>query len=369
MSFDALKIAKDSIKDLSPYQPGKPISELTREYGVTDVIKLASNECPLGPSQKVLDAIQQESKNLQFYPDGNAFELKNKIADIKKVSINQITLGNGSDDIFNFILRVFTDKDSEVIVSEYGFAAYAIATKAVGAKLVTAPAKDWGHDLEAMAKAVTSKTKVIFIANPNNPTGTWNKSSDIITLLNSVPKDVIVVVDQAYFEFMANEPAYIDAKNFIKDFPNLIVTYTFSKAYGLAGLRVGYSISTPEVSDLLNRVRLPFNVNALAVKAATIAMDDIEHLEKALDLNKSGLEQLENYANNLGLSYIPSRANFLTIDLGKPALPIYQSLLKLGIIVRPVANYGMPNHLRITVGTKQQIDRCMNAIFGIIENQ
>ena len=280
---------------------------------------------------------------------------------------SQITLGNGSDDIFNFVLRAFSGPGDEVIVSQYGFAAYAIAATVVGASVVQVPAVNWGHDLAAMFEAITEKTKVVFIANPNNPTGTWNTTTALKTFLDKVPEQVIVVVDQAYFEYMTDE-LYPDAKQWLSDYPNLIVTQTFSKAYGLAGFRVGYSVSSPEVADILNRVRLPFNVNALALVAAVAALRDKEHLNNSLSLNVSGLKQVSQAFKGMNLDFIATVGNFITVDIGCNGSEAYQAMLKQGVIVRPLGPYQMPNHLRISIGLEAENERCINVLKDVLFN-
>lgn len=355
-------LAVPGVRELRPYQPGKPIDELQREFGLREVIKLASNENPLGPSPKALAAIQTGLPELARYPDGNGFILKNAICEKFGFTPEQVTLGNGSNDILELVARTFVQPGQEVVFSQHAFAVYPIATQAVGGKAVIVPAKDWGSDLENMLKAITNETRVMFIANPNNPTGTWIKHDDLVRFLDQVPKHVIVVLDEAYFEY-AIHPAmpaegYPDGMQLLQGYPNLIVSRTFSKAYGLAGLRVGYAVSQPVIADLLNRVRQPFNVNSLALLAATAALGDEDHIEKSARLNVIGMQQFIEIFGQMGLTYIPSVGNFISVDMGKPAQSIYLELLKRGVIVRPVANYEMPNHLRITIGTDRE-----NSIF------
>lgn len=366
---DLFSLATKGVQALSPYQAGKPIDELKREYGVSDVIKLASNENPLGPSPKVLTAIQNELSELSRYPDGNGFDLKAVLANKHDVDENQITLGNGSNDILEILTRAFVTSEHEIIFSQHAFVVYPIVTQAVGAKAVVTPAKNWGHDLVAMQEAVTDKTRVIFIANPNNPTGTWLGKSELTTFLQNIPQNVLVVLDEAYFEFADNDSSAEDYPNGIeltKQFSNLIVTRTFSKAYGLAGLRVGYSVSDPQVADALNRVRQPFNVNSLALKSAEVAVADIDYLEKGLKLNADGMSDLITAFDKMGLSYIPSVGNFICVNVGDNAMKVYDDLLYQGVIVRPVANYEMPEYLRITIGTKNENERFISALKKVL---
>ncbi len=351
--------ATAAIQKLMPYQPGKPISELARELGLETIVKLASNENPLGTNPKVQVVIRENLAELTRYPDGNGFELKRAIAAKLNVEITQVTLGNGSNDILDLLARTFLSTESESIFSEYAFAVYPISTQAVGATANISPASsggEWvayGHDLDAMLARINDKTGIIFVANPNNPTGTWFGRQQLETFLAAVPPQVVVVLDEAYFEYV-DDPDYPDAVSYLAQYPNLVVTRTFSKAHGLAGLRVGYSVSSAEVADLLNRVRQPFNVNSLALLAAETALGDDLYLEETKRLNQQGVEQLSSALTAQGLSVIPSAGNFICVDMGAPAMPIYEGLLKQGVIVRPVGNYGLPNHLRISVGSEAE---------------
>jgi len=282
------------------------------------------------------------------------------LAEKHDISAECITLGNGSNDVLDMIARAFLYPGVEAVFSEYAFAVYPISTQAVGARARVAPAKDVGHDLEAMAKLVGENTRVVFIANPNNPTGTWLKSGERKGFIEDLPQHVIVVVDEAYIEYV-QKPEYPDASQWLAEFPNLIVTRTFSKAYGLAGLRVGYGLSHPQVADILNRVRQPFNVNSMALAAAEAALDDQGHIRRSVEMNASGMTQLVTGLQKLGLDYIPSVGNFITVDLKRPAGEVDHALLKQGCIARPVANYGMPNHLRVTVGLPEENARFLDA--------
>lgn len=366
-----IQLAAPAIQKLHPYQPGKPISELARELGLKEIIKLASNENPLGTSPKVQAAIQENLAELTRYPDGNGFELKRALARKLNVEIEQITLGNGSNDLLDLIARAFLTTASEAVFSEYAFAVYPISTQAVGATASISSAgrggewMEYGHDLDAMLSLVNDKTGVIFIANPNNPTGTWFGREQLENFLSKVPSHVIIVLDEAYFEYV-EASTYPDGSDYLNQYQNLIVTRTFSKAYGLAGLRVGYSISSPEVADLLNRVRQPFNVNSLALLAAETALDDEDYLKAARQLNDQGKKQLTEALAAKGLAVIPSAGNFICVDFGKPAMPLYDALLNKGVIVRPVANYGLENHLRISVGNESENRFFINALASIL---
>lgn len=375
--FEAL--ATMGVQALHPYQPGKPIDELQREYGVSDIIKLASNENPLGPSPKVLAALQNEFAELARYPDGNGFELKQRLVAKHGVDIAQITLGNGSSDPLEYVVRVFVQPGDEVMFSQHAFAMYPIVTQAASAKAVVVPAKAWGHDLDAMRAAITDRTRVIFIANPNNPTGTWLDGDSLQSFIADVSENIIVVVDEAYFEF-ASAPAlreqqgaadYPDATQWLDRFPNLLVTRTFSKAYGLAGLRVGYSLSHPDVANLMNRIRPPFNVNSMALAAACAGLDDTDHVQRGVTLNAQQMAVVTTAVKNMGLSFIPSVGNFVCIDvggssLGGKAAAVYDALLHEGVIVRPVANYGMPRHLRVTLGLAEENARFLAALAKVL---
>jgi histidinol-phosphate aminotransferase len=356
-------LATGGIKDLQPYQPGKPIEELERELGISNVVKLASNENPLGPSPKVLEALRGALKNITRYPDG--FDLTAKLAKHLNVSAKQITLGNGSNQILNVITQTFLSPQHNAVVSAHAFIVYPIAVKMLGATLKTIPAKKYGHDLDAMASAIDDKTRIVFIANPNNPTGTWNSGKEVRAFMKRVPANVIVVLDEAYTEYVST-PEYESGFALLDDYPNLIVTRTFSKAYGLAGLRVGFSVSSESVANLLNRVREPFNVNSLALLAAQVALDDGDYLQKSKKLNTEGMKQFEQGFRQLGLQWIPSIANFIAVEFQQEAMPLYNKLLHKGIITRPIAMYGMPNHLRISVGLPEENERCLQALHEIL---
>lgn len=362
---DFLALATPGVQALQPYQPGKPIEELEREYGIRDAVKLASNENPLGPGPAALDAIRGQLPELARYPDGNGFALKAALAEKHGIEPERITLGNGSNDILELLARAFVTPEHEIVFSAHAFAVYPIVTRAVGARAVITPARDWGHDLDAMLGAVTDRTRLVFIANPNNPTGTWLGKAALERFLRQVPERVLVVLDEAYFEY-ASDPAmgaadYPDGTQWRDAFANLVVTRTFSKAYGLAGLRIGYGVSHPRVAEVLNRVRQPFNVNSLALVAAEAALGDADHLAHGVASNAAGLRFLVNAFEELGLGYIPSVANFVCVRVGDGAR-VYEDLLREGVIVRPVANYGMPEYLRVTVGTAEENRRFIDAL-------
>lgn len=362
---DFIALAAPGVRGLQPYQPGKPVEELERELGITNIVKLASNENPLGPSEIAAAAVTTAFSDGARYPDGNGFVLKNALAEYLNIELNGLTLGNGSNDILDLITRAYAGPGDEVIYSQYAFAVYAISTQAVGAKAVVTPALNWGHDLVAMHEAITDQTRLIFIANPNNPTGTWLNVDDIRRFLESVPERVIVVLDEAYCEYI-DDSDYPDGLSLMTDFPNLVVTRTFSKAWGLASLRVGYAVSNPLIADVLNRIRHPFNVNSLALAAATAVLSDVDYLAKGKQINQEGLAQIESGLTAMGLSYIPSAGNFICFDAGQDGQEVYQALLHKGVIVRPLGGYGMPSHLRVSIGLRQENQRFLDALTQVV---
>jgi histidinol-phosphate aminotransferase len=361
-----LTITAQGIPGLNPYVPGKPISELERELGITDSVKLASNENPLGCSERARAAIQGELAEVARYPDGGGFALRTALAEKHGVDASCITLGNGSNDVLDMVARVFLEAGAESLFSQHAFAVYPISSQAVGATLKVAPAKAYGHDLEAMRELISDRTRVIWIANPNNPTGTWLKAGELRAFLEAVPRNIVVVVDEAYVEYVET-PDYPDTSSWLADFPNLIVTRTFSKAYGLAGLRVGYALSHMDIADLLNRVRQPFNVNSMALAAATAALKDQAFIERAVQINREGMEQLSTGFEEMGLTFIPSVGNFITVDVTKPGAEVDQALLREGCITRPVAAYGLSNHLRISVGLEEENRRLLETLKKVLQ--
>jgi histidinol-phosphate aminotransferase len=357
--------ANRDILTLQPYQAGKPIEELQRELGVSDVIKLASNENPRGPGPTVHAALARAAATLSRYPDGSGYRLKHALAKHLGVDAQRISLGNGSNDVLELIARVALSPGCEGIVSAHAFVVYPLAVIAQGGTLVTVPARNWTHDLGAMADAVTRATRIIFVANPNNPTGTWVGRRELTAFLDRIPEHVITVLDEAYFEYLQH-PDYPNGVELLDRYPNLVVTRTFSKIYGLAGMRVGYCVSHPDIADLINRVRQPFNVSSLALECAEAALGDQEFVRSSREINDEGMEQLRRGLDQLGVPYIPSGGNFLCIDVRRPAGPTYDALLRLGVIVRPIAGYGMPNHLRVTVGLHEENARFLDALARVI---
>lgn len=370
MSRDFLELAVPGVKSLSPYQPGKPIEELAREQGlgVGEIVKLASNENPLGPPPSAVKAMVGAMVDLARYPDGSGFVLRQALSEHLGVAPDQVTLGNGSNDVLVMLAEAFLDSSSSGMYSEFAFVVYPLAVGAAGAQAIVVPAADWGHDLEAMAEAVRPDTRMIFLANPNNPTGTAFSRDELVAFLDRVPPEVIVVLDEAYFEY-ASAPEQPDGVALLEAYPNLVVTRTFSKAYGLAGARVGYSVSSPEIANVLNRLRQPFNVNLPAQLGAAAALGDKDYLSQSVEVNQTGMAQLEEGLRALGLSWIPSSGNFITVDMKTDAMPVYQALLTQGVIVRPVANYGMPEHLRISIGLPEENQRCLEALEQVLASK
>ena len=355
-------LAPDYVRAIAPYQPGKPISELARELGLAeaDIVKLASNENPLGPSPRALAAAQDALHDMALYPDGAGFALKARLSARFGVEAKQIVLGNGSNDVLDMAARAFLAPGTSSVYSQHAFAVYPIATQTVGATGIAVPARNYGHDLAAMRAAIRDDTRVLWIANPNNPTGTFLPWAEIAAFLEAVPHRVLVVLDEAYGEYLPTDDR-ADTLAWIGRFPNLLICRTFSKAYGLAGLRVGYGIGHPDVIDLLNRVRHPFNVNAPALAAAEAALDDVEFLLRSYALNRAGMAQLVAGLAELTVETVPSKGNFLLAKVGDAAR-INAELLKRGVIVRPVANYGLPEFLRVSVGLAGQNTRFLETL-------
>ena len=362
-------LAPAYIKAIAPYQGGKPISELAREMGlkVEDIVKLASNENPLGISPKADFAIQEAILDISRYPDGNSFDLRNAVSKKFKIAPNQLVFGNGSNDILELAARAFLSVGCEAIYSQHAFAVYPLVTQATGAIGVVVPAKNYGHDLTAMLNAITTKTRIIFIANPNNPTGTLLGKAELLTFLKQVPKSVLVVLDEAYDEYLSADNKS-EAIDWLSEFDNLIISRTFSKAYGLAGLRVGFGLCNPDIADLMNRVRQPFNVNSIAQAAAVASLADDDFVERSYALNQAGMAQLTQGFKKLGLEYIPSYANFVSFII-KNANEVNQKLLQNGVIVRPIANYGMPDYLRVIIGLFSENSRFLEVLEKILKSK
>jgi len=355
------------VRGLQPYVPGKPIEELERESGLRNSIKLASNENPLGPPESALAAIRDRLGELALYPDGSAYTLKEALGAHHGMDPSRITLGNGSNDVLVLLAEAFLTPGVAAVYDQYSFVVYRLAVQATGAQSRVAPSnpidhgQPLGHDLDAMRALIDDQTRLVFLANPNNPTGTWCGEEELRAFIDSVPVNTIVVVDEAYAEYVERND-YPRTSGWIDEYPNLVVTRTFSKIYGLAGLRIGYSISHPAIAEVLNRIRQPFNVNTLAQHGAMAALHDHEYVDRARAMNTNGLRTLTDGLMALGLRVIPSAGNFVLADMGQPAAAIYDALLQAGIIVRPVGNYGLPNHLRISVGLPEQNQRLLTEL-------
>ena len=358
----AVALAPEYVRAIAPYRAGKPISEVAREFGLDEskIVKLASNENPLGMPESARQAMLAAAGDLGRYPDANGFELKAVLSRRLGVPAEWLTLGNGSNDILELVAHAMLQPGRSAVYSQYSFQVYELATQETGARAIVVPAKDYGHDLSAMRAAIAEDTRVVFIANPNNPTGTFLPAAGIEAFLASVPAHVVVVLDEAYNEYLA--PALrFDAVRWVERFPNLVLSRTMSKAYGLAGLRVGYAVAQPELTDLLNRVRQPFNVNSLAQAAAIAALADEAFLERSRALNAQGLALLQQSFEAMGLPYVPSYGNFVLVKVGDAAA-VNLALLKAGVIVRPVGNYGLPEWLRVTVGLPAENEAFLAAL-------
>ena len=359
------ELAPPYIRAIAPYQPGKPIAELERELGISGIVKLASNENPLGCSPKATAAMIAAIKTIALYPDGNGFELKEALSKRYGVAHERMVLGNGSNDMLELAARAFLTVGDKAVYSDHAFAVYPLATQAVGGVGISVPAIDYGHDLKAMLKAaVGHKAKLVFIANPNNPTGTFLPADALLGFMRALPANILVVLDEAYNEYLPQENRY-DSVAWLKEFPNLIVSRTFSKAYGLAGLRVGYAFADAQVADMMNRVRQPFNVNSIAQAAAVAALQDEAFVRQTNELNQRGMTQITQGLKKLGLEYIPSYGNFIAFKIGD-GMKAYRRLLELGVIVRPVASYAMPEYLRVSVGLESENEKFLTALKQVL---
>jgi histidinol-phosphate aminotransferase len=361
-----MNFGPDYVRAIAPYLGGKPISEVAREFGLDEaqIIKLASNENPLGIPESAKRAMSAAMADLARYPDSNGFELKATISAKFDVPSEWITLGNGSNDILELAARSLVSPRQSVVYSQYSFAVYSLATQAIGARAIVVPAKDFGHDLPAMRAAITDDTRLIFLANPNNPTGTFIDGEEIEAFIRSVPSHIVIVLDEAYTEYLSSSQHY-DAFGWVAHHPNLIVSRSFSKAYGLAGLRIGFGIAQPGLTDLMNRLRQPFNVNSLAQAAAIAALHDEAFLQKSAEINAQGYRQLTTAFDQLDINFVPSVGNFVLFRAGEDenaGAKVNLALLKRGIIVRPVGNYGLPQWLRVSIGLPQENEAFIAAL-------
>ena len=359
----SLKVHPD-IASLSPYVPGKPIEELQRELGLARVIKLASNENPLGPSLKALAALREGHETLHRYPDGGAFRLREALADCCKVASDQVILGNGSDEILGLLARTFLASGDEAVMADPTFAIYKMEVTAAHGKPVIVPLKQWKHDLPAMADAITDRTRLLFICNPNNPTGTMVSAEEVERLLARVPPHVVVVFDEAYFEYVRS-PQFPDSLAYVKQGRNVIVLRTFSKIYGLAGLRIGYGVATTEIVNFLNRLRPPFNANSLAQRAALAALGDDDHVARSRAVNAAGMEQVVKGLTDLGFALIPSEANFIYVDIKRDGRTVFEALLREGLIVRHIEG----PMVRVTVGLEEENREFLAALKRVLHSR
>jgi histidinol-phosphate aminotransferase len=360
------ELVADYIKKLVPYVPGKPIEELERELGIKDSIKIASNENPVGPSPKAVAAVRKALKDLHRYPDGNATTFKDKLAQKLGLSPDMIVTGNGSNEVLELIAATFMRPGDHAVISEHAFVVYDLSVDSRGyEKTVVPPGKDYGHDLRAMARAVKDNTRLIFIANPNNPTGTYVTDREVDELFESIPSDVIVVIDEAYYEYV-NRKDFPDGVELVKAGRNVVATRTFSKIYGLAGLRMGYGVMSKDKADYMNRVRQPFNTNLLAQAAAEAALDDAEFLKKVRALNRKGMAYLEKQFKKMKIEFLPSVGNFILFKSPVDAKQLYDQLLHQGVIVRPMGGYRLPQWLRVTVGLPEENERFIQALKELV---
>jgi len=360
------ELAPSYIRSIAAYQPGKPISELAREMGLQpdQIVKLASNENPLGVGPKAESAMHTALKDIARYPDGNSFILRDAVCAKFNVKPDQLIFGNGSNDILELAARAFLTPGDEAIYAQHAFAVYALVTQAVGAKGIVIPAKNYGHDLPAMLAAITEKTRIIFVANPNNPTGTLLPKDDLFAFLNAVPSNILVVLDEAYDEYLSDAHKS-EAISWLSGLDNLIISRSFSKAYGLAGLRIGFGVTSIDIADIINRVRQPFNVNSVAQAAAAASLEDDEFVERTRALNQAGMLQITRGLTALGVDYIPSFGNFVSFRVAN-AKEVYQNLLHRGVIVRPIAAYEMPEYLRVSIGLYSENEKFLRALKTIL---
>ena len=362
-------LSPEYIHSIAPYLPGKPISELAREIGLDEssIIKLASNENPLGTSPLALEAMEKALNEVMRYPDGNGFELKKALSKKYVVNSDQIILGNGSNDVLELAARVFLKPGTSAVFSQHAFAVYPLVTQATGATGIVVPAKNYGHDIDAMLDAITPDTRIVFIANPNNPTGTFLPAPDVLRFLEHIPRDVLVILDEAYNEYLP-DTSRVDTIKWLDIFPNLLITRTFSKIYGMAGVRIGFGLAHTQLSELMNRIRQPFNVNSIGLAGALAAINDTEFVKRSYALNQAGMLQISTGLRQLGLTYIPSYGNFLSfkVENGKTAA-VYQYLLQRGIIVRPIGIYEMPEFLRVTVGLASENNKFLQLLESAIK--
>jgi histidinol-phosphate aminotransferase len=359
-----MSLARRNILNITPYKAGKPIEETKRELGLKEIIKLASNENPLGPSPKAVEAIRKNLSNINRYPDSQGFYLKRKLAKYFHVEPSNIVLGNGSDELIDIIIKTFVEEDQSIITADITFLEYEIISKVNGRKIIGVPLKYFKYDLEAMKNKIDKNTKLVFIANPNNPTGTYATKYEIEDFLRNLPDNVIVVLDEAYDTFIDVDD-FPSGLNYMRN-KNVIVLKTFSKAHGLAGLRIGYAITKPEFVSCMEVARQPFNVNLLAQVAALAALEDKKFLRKSRSVILEGKDYLYDAFNRLGIVYVPSVANFILLDVGRDGVSVFKEMLKYGVIVRDMKQYGLKNFIRVTIGTKKENERFIKTLKKVL---
>lgn len=359
---------RPQLQSLKPYPPGKPIEEVQREQGLTNITKLASNENPYGPSPRAIQAIREHLHELHLYPESNCYYLRLKLAEKLNVSPDKLFFGSGSDEIVALMTTAFLDPSASIVLSEHTFIRYEMGAMAMGAQVRRVPLRNWQHDVDALLAAVDQTTRMVFIANPENPVGSAIPATEVYRLLESLPPNVIFVLDEAYYEYACQWSQYPDSIPWLSQHPNLVITRTFSKAYGLAGLRLGYAIGNSEIWNITDRIRPPFNVSRIAQDAALAALDDTEHLQKTVQGNQAGLNYIYTALERLNLTWVPSHANFVLVDMKRPADLLYQALLAHGVIVRPMGIYNLPNHLRISVGLPQENEILIEALTQVLQS-
>lgn len=360
---------RHELENLQPYPPGKPVEEVQRNYGLTEIVKLASNENPYGPSPLAVKAMQDELANLHYYPESGCYYLRNKLAEHHGVEADRLIFGNGSDEVVALLTMAFLSVGTNIVCSQHTFIRYEMGAMSMGAATRHVPLKDWHHDVDGLLAAIDAETRFVFIGNPDNPVGTALNANETRRLLENVPPNVLVVLDEAYYEFAKDDEDYPDSVSWLADFPNLVISRTFSKAYGLAGIRLGYALGHPDVWNALDRVRPPFNVNRLAQVGAMAALDDADHLRRTIDGNRAEKLRLYEGLKGLGLEFVESRTNFVLVNMKRPALPLYESLLQRGVIVRPMGIYQLPQHLRVSVGLPHENDAFIAALAQVLQNQ
>ncbi len=347
------------VQAIRPYVPGKPVEELERELGIREAVKLASNENPLGPSRLALEAIEKNISKLNRYPDGGGYYLKESLSKRLGLSQDHLILGNGSNELLDIAVRTFMTPSDSAVMAEPSFVVYPLSVQSIGAEAIKIPLREYRHDLSSMADAIRENTKIVFVANPNNPTGTINRKDEFESFMDKVPEGVLVIVDEAYYEYV-EDPDYPDTMRYLKEGREILILRTFSKAYGLAGLRIGYGISLPGIIMEMNKLREPFNTNSLAQAAARASLDDVEHIRKSVEINHKGKEYLYSQFSRLGIDYVPTEANFVYIKgLEQPdAISLYQGLLKRGVIVRPMGK----DSIRVTIGLPEENELFISAL-------